>query len=57
MGAYSNVSPFVEAQAIIAAQEGDIAELDRLVAGMLPGERVELAVASFRLLDALGVPR
>lgn len=57
MGAYSNVSPFVEAQAVIAAQEGDIAELDRLVGEMLPGERSALAVACFRLLDALGVPR
>lgn len=54
---YSNASPFVEAQAILAAQEADTAELDRLVREMLPGERAKLAVAALRLLDALGFPR
>lgn len=31
-------TPFVESEAILAAQENDLAEVDRLVAGMLPNE-------------------
>lgn len=50
---YSDTSPFVECQAILAAQEADTAELDRLVAAMLPGERQQLADGCHRLINAI----
>jgi hypothetical protein len=41
---------FVESEAILAAQAGDVAEVQRLAATMLPGELRELATACDRLL-------
>lgn len=38
MGDYSNASPFVEAQLMLAAGENDTAEMERLVGDMLDGE-------------------
>lgn len=44
---------FVESEAILAAQEDDMAEVFRIVAGMLPGERRALLVATERLASVL----
>jgi hypothetical protein len=50
---YADVSPFVEAQLIIAAQEGDRDAMDRTIAEMLPNERTVLALACELLISAL----
>lgn len=49
MADYSSASPFMECQAILAAQENDVEELDRLLGRMLPNERARLADAAARL--------
>ena len=51
MGAYSQASPFVECQAILAAQEKDLSELGRLLREMLPGERTRLVDAAELLAE------
>lgn len=49
----SDVPPHLPFQAIIAAAESDHAELDRLIAAMLPSERLKLALAAQRLMESL----
>lgn len=44
---------FLECQAILAAQDGDDDELDRIYAELQPGERAELARAADRLADRM----
>lgn len=44
-------TPFIEANAILAMQQGDLEEVRRLVQELLPGERRELAAAATNLAD------
>lgn len=44
---------YVETEALLAAQEGDLAEVQRLVQEMLPGERRELHIACERLMSTI----
>lgn len=44
-------TPFLEANAILAMQEGDLAEVRRIVAELLPGERRMLAQAAASLAE------
>lgn len=44
---------FVESEAILAAQEGDVASVQRIVEDMLPGERANLRTACERLIDII----
>lgn len=46
-------TPYVESEAILAAQEADLAEVQRLVKDMLPGERRALFAACERLMDVI----
>lgn len=55
MARYADV-PFVECQVILAAQEADLAEVDRLLATMLPHERQLLADGCQRLIDTINHP-
>lgn len=54
MSTQSNASgptPFIESNALLAMQAGDLEEVRRLIADMLPGERAELAAAAMNLAD------
>lgn len=53
MGKYSDASPFVEGQAIIAAQERDDEELRKILEQMLPGEKWRLSQAANYLFQAI----
>ena len=44
-------TPFLEANAILAMQEGDLAEVRRIVGELLPGERLTLAAAAANLSE------
>lgn len=44
-------TPFIEANAILAMQAGDLEEVRRLVSELLPGERRELAAAAANLAE------
>lgn len=44
-------TPFIESNALLAIQEGDLAEVRRLVAELLPNERRLLAAAATNLAD------
>ena len=44
-------TPFIESNAILAMQSGDLEEVRRLVSELLPGERRELANAATNLAD------
>lgn len=50
---YAEVGPFVEAKAIVAAQEADLDYLNPLIQRMLPNERIRLAQACILLGHAL----
>ncbi|HET9889693.1 MAG TPA: hypothetical protein VFQ42_04260 [Mycobacterium sp.] len=54
MGDYTDASPFLECQAILAAQEDDTEALTEILRKMLPGELDFLQSAADRLDRACG---
>lgn len=54
MGDYADASPFLECQAILAAQENDAEALSEILRKMLPGEVRQLQFAADRLDRACG---
>lgn len=44
-------TPFLEANAILAMQEGDLAEVRRIISELLPSERRTLAAAAANLAE------
>lgn len=50
-----NPTPFIEANVVLAAQENEITEVDRLLGELLPNERRSLYAACERVLDRLDI--